>query len=78
MDHLNARGIGTLIHYPLSIPSQPAFSNLNPRACPVADLVASEVCSLPLHPHLSDRDLEAVATAVVEWRGAASGARATT
>jgi dTDP-3-amino-3,4,6-trideoxy-alpha-D-glucose transaminase len=68
--HLTARGIGTLIHYPIPIPRQPAFAALGSPPCPVADLVCAEVCSLPLHPGLADTTADEVATAVHAWTGA--------
>ena len=61
---LAARGVETLIHYPAPIPRQPAFAPLAPAACPVADQLCGEVCSLPLHPFLSDADADIVIEAV--------------
>jgi dTDP-4-amino-4,6-dideoxygalactose transaminase len=34
----------------------------------VADQVASDVCSLPLHHNLADEDVDAVVAAIHEWR----------
>jgi dTDP-4-amino-4,6-dideoxygalactose transaminase len=48
----------------MPIPRQEAFAPLNPGACPVADRVCAEICSLPLHPFLSDEDADIVAEAV--------------
>ena len=62
--HLTARGIETLIHYPIPISRQPALSAALPAACPVADRVCEEVVSLPLHPALDEDDLRHVAAAV--------------
>ena len=62
--HLATRGVGTLVHYPLSLPEQPALAEFARTDCPVAHRVASEVCSLPLHPHLTDEDADLVANAV--------------
>jgi dTDP-3-amino-3,4,6-trideoxy-alpha-D-glucose transaminase len=50
--YLESKGIGTLIHYPVPIPRQPAVATEKPADCPVADRVCREVFSLPLHPHL--------------------------
>jgi dTDP-3-amino-3,4,6-trideoxy-alpha-D-glucose transaminase len=68
--HLAERGIGTLVHFPVTIPRQPAFAHLPPAHCPAADRVCSDVCSLPLHPALSDADADLVAEAVRAWRPA--------
>lgn len=62
--HLLARGVETLIHYPVPIPRQPALAALHPRQCAVADRVCSEVCSLPLYPSLSDPEVERVIASV--------------
>ena len=69
--HLSARGIGTLVHYPISIPRQPAFAAFAGRPCPIGDRVANEVVSLPLNPRMTDADVERVAAAVQEWRASA-------
>ena len=34
--HLSAQGIDTLVHYPVSMPAQPAFASAAPQPCPVA------------------------------------------
>lgn len=67
--HMDANGIGTNVHYPMSIPRQPALAGLSHSAArPVADRVCAEVCSLPLHQYLSDADADAVIDAVRAWR----------
>jgi dTDP-4-amino-4,6-dideoxygalactose transaminase len=63
--HLAARGIETLIHYPLPIPRQPALAGMAPAdCCRVASGVCEEVLSLPLHPALSEDEVRDVAAAV--------------
>ncbi len=66
--HLADRGIGTLVHYPIAIPSQDAMRGIASGPCPVAERIAAEVCSLPLHPNLADEDVDAVVAAIHEWR----------
>jgi dTDP-4-amino-4,6-dideoxygalactose transaminase len=61
---LAARGIETLIHYPLSITEQPAMAAAAPASCPEAARACGEVISLPLYPSLDDADVERVAAAV--------------
>jgi len=68
--HLAARGIGTLVHYPIPIPRQEAMAGLTPATCPVADRVAAEICSLPLHPQLTTADVDLVAAEVHAWQAA--------
>jgi len=62
--HLTAAGIGTLVHYPIPIPRQPALSGADPAECPVASRVCDEILSLPLHPGLGDDEVDAVASEV--------------
>jgi dTDP-4-amino-4,6-dideoxygalactose transaminase len=69
MAHLESRGIGSIIHYPVPIPHQGAFKDLAATSCPIAERVCRTVCSLPLHPRLSDGEARAVAAAVNEWPG---------
>ena len=46
-----ARGIETLVHYPVPIPRQPAFARQQPGRLPASPTRAcDEVLSLPLHP----------------------------
>ena len=70
--HMASQGIATLIHYPIPIPRQGALAGVPAAACPIADRVCAEVCSLPLHPLLTDHDANAVAAAVLAWRDARS------
>jgi len=62
--HLAARGIETLIHYPVPIPHQPALAAVAPAECPVANRVCDEVLSLPLHPALGEDEVRDIAAAV--------------
>ena len=65
--HLADRGVGTLVHYPIALTDQPALAAYATSPCPVAQRVAREVCSLPLHPQLSDADLSFVADSVLSF-----------
>ena len=62
--HLSRSGIGSLVHYPVPLPKQPAFAAADPAPCPIAEQVCGEVLSLPLYPQLAPADLERVAAAV--------------
>jgi dTDP-4-amino-4,6-dideoxygalactose transaminase len=66
--HMRDRGIETLIHYPIPIPRQPALQSANPAMCAVADLVCSQVVSLPIYPSLAGPAVAAVAEAAATFR----------
>jgi dTDP-4-amino-4,6-dideoxygalactose transaminase len=73
---LAADAIGTLVHYPVAVPRQPAFADLPAASCLAAEAVASRVLSLPLHPALSDADADAVAASILKFRPAPERATA--
>jgi len=64
MDQVRARGVETLIHYPVPIPRQPALAGLEPAQCPVADRICREVFSLPLYPSLPSSAIDEVVSAL--------------
>jgi dTDP-4-amino-4,6-dideoxygalactose transaminase len=68
MAALAARGVGTLIHYPIPLHLQPAFAPLGgrPGDLPVAEKAAGEIVSLPLYPEMTDEQARAVVAAVRE------------
>ena len=70
-EHLQRAGIDALVHYPAALTEQPAFSGASGAAgtCPEAEAAAREVLSLPLHPGLSEREVERVAAAVRSFFG---------
>lgn len=65
---LEARGVATLIHYPIPPHLQPAYVEFGLRAgaLPVTEAIHREVLSLPLGPHLSEEQVRCVAAAVAE------------
>ena len=69
--HLAAAGIGTLVHYPLTVPRQPAFADLSPVSCPEADRLAARVLSIPLYPALADATVDEVASVVSRFQAPA-------
>ena len=70
-DHLNNylkdKGIGTLIHYPIPPHLQAAYTELGhcPGSFPCAELIAQEVMSLPIGPHLSDEAVEYITDSIL-------------
>jgi dTDP-4-amino-4,6-dideoxygalactose transaminase len=59
---LKAQGMETLIHYPVPPHRQEAYAELGfgPGSFPIAEQLASEVLSLPIGPHMSDDQVDAV------------------
>jgi dTDP-3-amino-3,4,6-trideoxy-alpha-D-glucose transaminase len=67
--HLDAAGVQTLVHYPIPPHRQRAFAGTPAAAAvlPIADRLAAEVLSLPMGPHLSAAQQDAVIDAVREF-----------
>lgn len=64
---LNEQGIGAGIHYPDPVHGTPAFAHLAKQgSLPVAEKAATEILSLPLHPHITADQQERVSVALRE------------
>ena len=77
---LDARGVATGLHYPVPLHLQDAYRGLGLRAgaFPVSEQVAARGLSLPMFPHISEQQIDAVAGALRSVLGAgalATGAR---
>jgi len=61
--HLNARGIGAQIHYPIPIHLQKAYKHLGYKEgdFPVAEHAAKRIVSLPMFPELEQQEIEYIA-----------------
>ncbi len=65
LTHLHEQGIGTAIHYPRPIHQQPVYQSLGYNgALPCAEAASQSVLSLPIHPALSQSDLDRIVAAV--------------
>jgi len=66
--HLTAKGIQSLIHYPVPIHLQHAYSKLWKEGdFPIAEQLAKEILSLPLYTELTDEQVQEVIAAVLEF-----------
>jgi dTDP-4-amino-4,6-dideoxygalactose transaminase len=67
--HLNNKGIDTLIHYPKALPFTDAFSYTNhqPADFPFAFQLQNNVLSLPLYPELSLDQLNFICESIIEF-----------
>ena len=63
---LQAAGIGTGVHYPIPIHRQPIIEEkgFGGGSFPVSEQAAKEVLSLPVHPSLTEADLDRIAEAL--------------
>jgi dTDP-4-amino-4,6-dideoxygalactose transaminase len=57
---LAQQGIQTGVHYPTPCHRQPPLRRFTERPLPVAERAASELLSLPMFPHLTDRQVDFV------------------
>lgn len=61
VSYLDDAGVGTGVYYPLPIHEQPAYDSYN-GSFPHAESAAEHVVSLPVHPQLSESDLDRICT----------------
>ncbi len=67
--HLAGLGIQTQIHYPIPIHLQEAYRFLGgkPGDYPVAERIASEICTLPLYPEMGEDAQDRVIEGIRTW-----------
>lgn len=76
-EHLHSHGVGSAVHYPLPIHQQPVYRERGYAvSLPVAEQLSREVLSLPVHPSLTQSDLDHICSAVNSFftEGANGGA----
>jgi perosamine synthetase len=68
VERLRERGVGTGIYYPIPVHRQKPFVSLGygDQRFAVSDMLTEQVLSIPVHPALSDADVDAVIAAVNE------------
>ena len=69
--HLQAAGIGTLIHYPIPPHKQQAYHDLGCNAAqfPITAQLADTCLSLPLHPGLTAAAVQRVCASIRAFYG---------
>ena len=69
LQHLNKKGIGAGLHYPIPIHRQVGMSArcLVPRPLVYSDRFCDQLLSLPICPYLSDSEIETVAAEVTDF-----------
>ncbi|HUU74583.1 MAG TPA: DegT/DnrJ/EryC1/StrS family aminotransferase [Methanoregulaceae archaeon] len=64
---LREKGIATAVHYPVPLHKQPVFEEYAGYGrCPVAEKLAAEVLSIPVHPLLTDEEREYICRCINE------------
>ncbi|MBK7318258.1 DegT/DnrJ/EryC1/StrS family aminotransferase [Candidatus Villigracilis affinis] len=68
-EYLKERGIHTLVHYPVPIHLQPAYTDLGYPAgsLPMTERVSREVLSLPIYPELTEEMVGLVCQAILDF-----------
>ncbi|MDD5269575.1 MAG: DegT/DnrJ/EryC1/StrS family aminotransferase [Candidatus Omnitrophica bacterium] len=67
--HLRMNGIETLVHYPVPVYMQKAYSDLRKgNRCPASEKLCDTVLSLPLYPEIDTGDIERVCRAINRFR----------
>jgi dTDP-4-amino-4,6-dideoxygalactose transaminase len=66
LNYLNGHGIGARVYYPEPIYLQPPYLKMGFRKglCPVTEEICKQVISIPVHPLLTQEELETVAKTV--------------
>ena len=65
LEALKTENIDCAVHYPIPLTKQPAITNLmKPEECPISEDISKRIFSLPMHPELSDEDLEKILVGV--------------
>jgi dTDP-4-amino-4,6-dideoxygalactose transaminase len=68
--HLQARGVQTVINYPVALPFLPAYARLGHRPADFPNAFAhqSRILSLPLYPEMTGAQMQAVMDGVASFR----------
>ena len=68
--HMDANGVSTGVHYPIPCHLQPLYEGHPQSAAgslPVTEAICDSVVSIPVHPHLSEDEVERVIAAVSSY-----------
>jgi len=65
---LKSKGVGVIIHYPIPVHLQKAYSHLGYKDgdMPITERVAQEIISLPMYPHIKDAQIKFIVRAIKE------------
>ena len=67
-EHLKRKDIGSGIYYPIPVHLQPIVKEyVRPEHLPVTERIVNEIISLPMHPQMSDEDVQYISEKVIEF-----------
>ena len=69
LDHLKERGIYCGIHYPIPLPMATPFRSARtvPEGVPVSTALAKKILSLPMHPELTEKQIQNIAISIASF-----------
>ncbi len=67
LNHLNENGVGARAYYPKPVHLQPVYKNYK-ADCDVAEEISDHVVSLPVHPNLSEEDINKIIKTVKDFK----------
>jgi dTDP-4-amino-4,6-dideoxygalactose transaminase len=67
--YLAEKGVQTGIHYPAPIHRTPAFAKFSTNQCPVAEINAEKIVSLPMYPELQYQQIQYIGMLVSSYFG---------
>lgn len=65
--HLNKNGVSTGLYYPVPVHRQPCMQ-AEECVLPVTDACVEKILSLPMHPQLTEEQIEYIADRIKEWK----------
>ena len=68
VDYLDAKGIQTLVHYPIPPHQQNAYKELNDSSYPISEQLHQTVLSLPISPVMTDEEVSYVIKTINGWK----------
>lgn len=69
LEHMRIQGIETQVHYPTPLCDEPILAGCEFRSCDRARAWSRHACTLPLHPHLAEQEVDRIVGAVREFHG---------
>lgn len=69
LECMRVHGIETQVHYPIPLCDEPILEGCEFRSCDRARAWSRHACTLPLHPHLTEQEVDRIVGAVREFHG---------